>query len=107
MNSGVYVNRQGNEMPSLVEFDYYFFWSALTQTIRFYARYGDSRIWCAVTRTALEERAGSLTSLRPADLERVFEQNRQVIEQIAAHKILAGRFQGDGTILIRAVDLSP
>ncbi len=94
-------------MPSSVEFEYYFFWSGLTQTIRFYARYGDSRIRCGVTRTALEEWAGALKPLRPADLDRVFEQHRQEIEQIAADKIMAGRFQGDGTILIRSVDLSP
>jgi hypothetical protein len=94
-------------MPSSVEFEYCFFWSDLTQTVRFSARYRDRRIRCAVTRRALEERAGSLKPLRPANLESLFEQHRQEIERIAADKILAGRFQGDGTIVIRAVDLSP
>jgi uncharacterized protein DUF1488 len=94
-------------MPSSVKFDYYFYWSARTQTVRFYARHGEARIWCAVTRTALEERAGSPGPLRPVDLERVFEQHRQEIERIAADKILAGRFQGDGTVLVRTVDLNP
>jgi Protein of unknown function (DUF1488) len=45
-------------MPSSIKFGYYFYWSARTQTVRFYARHGEARIWCAVTRTALEERAG-------------------------------------------------
>ena len=94
-------------MASSLEFEYYFFWSGLTQTVRFYARHGDRRIRCAVTRMALEERAGALQPLRPTGLERVFEQHRQEIERIAADKILAHRFQGDGTIMIRAVDLSP
>jgi uncharacterized protein DUF1488 len=94
-------------MPSSVDFEHYFFWSDLTQTIRFSARHLDKRIRCGVTRMALEDRAGAPQSLRPADLERVFEQYRQEIERIAADKILAGSFQGDGTIVIRAVDISP
>jgi hypothetical protein len=93
-------------MPSSVEFEYCFFWSDLTQTIRFSARHRDRRIRCGVTRTALEDRAEALQPLRPADLERVFEQHRQEIERIATDKILAGRFQGDGTVLIRTADLS-
>jgi len=48
--------------------------SSSTQTIRFSARHWDRRIRCGVTRTALEDRAGALQPLRPADLERVFEQ---------------------------------
>jgi len=94
-------------MPSSVEFEYCSFWSDLTETIRFSARHRARRIRCGVTRMALEGRAGVLQPLRPADLERVFEQLRQEIERIAADKILAGLFQGDGTILIRAVDFSP
>src|SRR6266699_1022190 len=47
----------------LVEFEYYFFWSPLTQTVRFYARHGDSRIRCAVTRTSLEDLAQSRSPL--------------------------------------------
>ena len=94
-------------MPSSVEFEYHSFWSDLTQTIRFSARHRDRRIRCGVTRTALEDRAGALQPLRPADLERVFEQHRQQIERIVADKILARRFQADGTIPIRAVDLGP
>jgi len=90
-------------MPSSVEFEYHSFWSDLTQTIRFSARHRDRRIRCGVTRTALEDRAGALQPLRPADLERVFEQHRQQ----TADKMLAGRFQADGTIPIRAVDLGP
>jgi hypothetical protein len=93
-------------MPGSIKFEFYFFWSGLTQTVRFYARHQDSRIRCAVTRTALEERAGSLKLMPPADLERVFEQHRQEIERVAAEKIRARRFQGDGSVLIRAVDLS-
>jgi hypothetical protein len=93
-------------MSRSVEFQYYFFWSALTQTVRFYAHHGESRVRCAVTRIALEERAGSLTPLRPADLERAFEQYREEIERMAAEKILAGHFQGDGSVLVRAIDLS-
>src|ERR1700694_2809441 len=37
-----------SEVAISVEFEYYFFWSPLTQTVRFYARHGDSRIRCAV-----------------------------------------------------------
>jgi len=48
--------------------------SSSTQTIRFSARHRDRRIRCGVTRTALEDRTGALQPLRPADLERVFEQ---------------------------------
>jgi hypothetical protein len=91
----------------LVKFEYYFFWSPLTQTVRFYARHEDSRIRCAVTRTALEDLAQSSGPLHPRELERAFEEHRQAIERIAAEKILAGHFQGDGTILIRTVDLNP
>jgi hypothetical protein len=94
-------------MPSSIDFEHYFFWSDLTQTIRFSARHRDRRIRCGVTRRALEDRAGALQTLRPAELERVFEQHRQEIERIASDKILAGSFQGDGTIVIRAVDLRP
>src|SRR6266496_2488663 len=82
----------------LVEFEYYFFWSPLTQTVRFYARHGDSRIRCAVTRTSLEDLAQSSGPLHPRDLERAFEEHRQTIERIAAEKIRAGHFQGDGTV---------
>lgn len=92
-------------MPRSVEFEYYFFWSPLTQTIRFYAHHQDRRIRCAVSRAALEEFAGSLKPLRPADLERVFEQYRPEIERILTNKILAGQFQHDGSVLIRTVDL--
>ncbi len=46
----------------------------------------------------LEEMAGSLTTLRPADLERVFEQHRQEIEQVTAAKILQGHFQDDDVV---------
>jgi len=55
---------------------------------------------------ALEHLAGALQPLCPPDLGRVFEQHRQEIERIAADKILAGLFQGDGTIMVRAVDFS-
>ena len=41
-----------------------------------------------------------------ADLERIFEQHRQEIEQIAAEKILAGHFLEDNLLYVRAVDLS-
>jgi hypothetical protein len=95
------------EMPGSIDFEFYFFWSGLTQTVRFYARHEGSRIRCAVTRTALEHCAGSLKARPPADLERVFEQHRHEIERLAVDKILARRFQGDGSVLIRAVDLSP
>jgi hypothetical protein len=94
-------------MPSSVEFDSCFFWSDLTETIRFSARDRARRIRCGVTRMALEHLAGALQPLCPADLERVFEQHRQEIERIATDKILAGLFQGDGTIMVRAVDFSP
>ena len=94
-------------MPSSVDFEHYFFWSGLTQIIRFSARHRDRRIRCGVTRAALEDRAGALQPLRPVDLERVFEQHRQEIERIAAEKVLAELFQGDGTIVIRALDFSP
>ena len=90
-----------------LEFGYFFFWSPLTQTIKFSASYMDRQIRCAVSRAALEEMAGSLKPLRPADLERVFAQHRQEIDRVSADKILAGSFQGDGSVLIRAVDLSP
>jgi hypothetical protein len=93
-------------MPSSVGFEYYFFWSPLTQTIRFSARHQDRRIRCAVSRAALEDLAGSLMPLRPADLERVFEQYRPEIERILTNKILAGHFQHDGSVLIRTVDLN-
>jgi Protein of unknown function (DUF1488) len=90
-----------------VEFEYYFFWSLATQSIRFYAVDRGIRIGCTVTRTALEELVGSLEPLRPAELEGIFEQHRQAIEIIATRKIVAGQFQPDATILVRAVDLNP
>jgi len=89
-----------------LKFGYFFFWSWLTQSIRFSAFYMDRRIRCAVTRAALEELSGSLKPLRRADLERIFEQHRQEIEQIAAEKILAGHFLEDSLLYVRAVDLS-
>ena len=90
-----------------VDFEHYFYWSSLTQSIRFYAVDRGTRIRCAVTRTALQELAGSLELLQPADLERVFEQRRQAVEVVAARKLVAGQFQPDATILVRAVDLNP
>jgi uncharacterized protein DUF1488 len=89
-----------------LRFGHFFFWSSLTQTIKFSADYMDRRIRCAVTRTALEALSGSLKPLRPADLERIFEQHRPEIERIAAEKILAGHFLEDGLLYVRAVDLS-
>jgi hypothetical protein len=89
-----------------LKFGYFFFWSWLTQSIRFSAFYTDRRIRCAVTRAALEELSGSRKPLRRADLERIFEQHRQEIEQIAAEKILAGHFLEDSLLYVRAVDLT-
>ena len=91
----------------VVEFEHYFFWSSVTQSIRFYALYRGARIRCAVTRTALQELAGSLELLQPADLERIFEQRREAVEVIAARKLVARQFQPDATVLVRAVDLNP
>ena len=69
-----------------LRFGYFFFWSPLTQTIKFV-------VWIAQTSP-------------PNRPKRVFEQHRQEIERIAAEKILAG-LQGDGPVLVRVVDLSP
>src|SRR6266496_4378373 len=82
----------------LVEGGYYFFGSPLTQTVGWYAGRGGRRPRCAVTRTSLEDLAQSSGPLHSRDLERAFEEHRQTIERIAAEKIRAGHFQGDGTV---------
>ena len=64
------------------------------------------RIRCAVTGPALEDRVRA-HGLDAAGLERAFQEHRQAIERKASDKIRAGRFQADGTILIRTRDLNP
>ena len=93
-------------LVTVVGFEYYFFWSAYSQTIRFYARYKERRIRCAVTRAALEDRVGSRTPLPAAQLEKVFEEHRDTIHKIAGTKVLNSRFQQDGSVLIRTSDLN-
>src|SRR6266567_7957966 len=94
-------------MASSLEFEYYLFWSGLTQTVRFYARHGDRRIRCAVTRMALEERAGALQPLRPTGLERVFEQHRQEIERIAGTSLPRRRHDHDPSGRSQSMTTSP
>jgi Protein of unknown function (DUF1488) len=89
-----------------VDFERYFFWSAHTQTVRFFARCEDRRIRCAVTRTALEDTSRALNSFSPGQLEQLFEQYRQEVERVAEQKILAGRTQPDGTVIVRSIDLN-
>jgi hypothetical protein len=89
-----------------IEFEPDFKWDISTQTMKFYARHGRRRIRCAVTGPALEDRVRG-HGLDAAGLERAFREHRQDIERKASDKIRAGRFQADGTILIRTRDLNP
>jgi Protein of unknown function (DUF1488) len=85
-----------------IEFEPDFRWDISTQTMKFYARHGRRRIRCAVTGPALEDRVRA-HGLDAAGLERAFREHRQDIERKASDKIRTGRFQADGTILIRTV----
>ena len=89
-----------------IAFEPYFYWSPRSQTITFHACSADRRIRCAVTRTTLEDRAGTLMPFSAKRLEECFQQCREEIEEIAMKKIRASRFQPDGTVLIRTLDLT-
>jgi len=95
-----------NEVGMPIEFEPDFRWDISTQTMKFYARHGRRRIQCAVTGPALEDRVRA-HGLDAAGLERAFWEHRQDIERKASDKIRTGRFQADGTILIRTRDLNP
>ncbi len=95
-----------NEVGMPIEFEPDFRWDISTQTMKFYARHGRRRIRCAVTGPALEDRVRA-HGLDAAGLARAFQEHRQAIERKASDKIRAGRFQADGTILIRTRDLNP
>jgi hypothetical protein len=90
---------------SAIAFEPCFYWSAYAQTIRFYARYGQANA-SRCHRATLEDRAGTLVPFNPTQLERCFQQYREEIEDIAGKKIRTGRFQADGTVLIRTLDLT-
>src|SRR2546427_10157479 len=95
-----------SEVGMPIEFEPDFRWDISTQTMKFYARHGRRRIRCAVTGPALEDRVRA-HGLGAAGLERAFREHRQDIERKASDKIRTGRFQADGTILIRTRDLNP
>ncbi len=70
-------------------------------SVTFSAEADGQRIQCAITSEALCDRfGGNYHDPRPA-----FLRNRQSIEKIAAKLINEGRFEPDGTILIKTQDV--
>lgn len=70
-------------------------------SVIFSAEADGQHIKCATTSEALCDRfEGNYHDLRPA-----FLRNRQTIENIAAKLITEGRFEPDGTILIKTQDI--
>ena len=71
------------------------------QAVVFGGQDGKRRVQCAISREALDDhfRGDNRDKLE------VFRANRQIIEQEARRKYLAGRTEPDGSVLIRTGDL--
>jgi hypothetical protein len=75
-------------------------WNADRDIVKFHAMDGSKRILCAISRSALEDHFEN--GKTPLD---TFRSNRSKIEAIAGNLILRGRFEVDGSILIKTSDL--
>jgi hypothetical protein len=71
------------------------------QVVWFTAIVDGKRVECGVSIEALRHHFGAYHD----DLLPVFRANREKIEAVAAILIMQGRFQDDGTLLIRSADL--
>jgi hypothetical protein len=80
--------------PSVEAFD------ALTDCVSFPAKVGDVRIVCRVSWEALQDNFGG-QGLEPLT---AFTSSRFAVERKAAQLIERGRFEKDGSILIRSGD---
>jgi hypothetical protein len=69
--------------------------------VLFWAQDGEIRVRCAISREAIDDHFEGDNK----DKLEVFRANRQVIEQEARRKYLAGETEPDGSILIRTGDL--
>lgn len=69
--------------------------------VRFHAWAGDRKIVCRVSREAFEDDLGALHE----ELIDSFKIHQHTIEAKARELIQAGRFEANGTILIRSGDL--
>ena len=67
-------------------FDPDFWWDPVTQTVKFYAHYQGRKIYCAVSRPALED-VSQICGLAPEDMEYAFRAHRREIEDKASDKI--------------------
>jgi hypothetical protein len=87
-----------------VTFESEFWWDPASQTVKFYAHFEGQKIHCAVSRPALETFA-ALGGMTGPELERLFGEHRQNLEERAAEKIRNHRFDNGNKILIKAADL--
>ena len=72
------------------------------ETVVFWGQDGETRVHCAIRREALDDYFKGNNE----DKLEVFKANRQVIEEAARKKYLAGAIEPDGSVLIRTLDLA-
>jgi hypothetical protein len=72
------------------------------ETVLFWGQDGETRVHCAISREALDDYFKGTNE----DKLEVFKANRQVIEEAARKKYLAGAIEPDGSVLIRTLDLA-
>jgi hypothetical protein len=75
-------------------------WDGEHQVVTFPAQVNGTRVRCAISREALEDHLGA-NNIEPLN---AFRTNRQRIEAKAEQLIGRGRFERDGSILIRTAD---
>jgi hypothetical protein len=80
-------------------------WYPANRSVLFDASLANADGWitCAISSDALRDRFGA-TSGEQGDLIAAFRRNRQAIEKTAEELIKAGRYEADGSILIRRED---
>lgn len=76
-------------------------YDGVRDVVLFWGQDGSKRVRCAISREALDDH------YKPErkDKLKVFEANRNAIEQEARRKYLAGTLEPDGSILIKTADI--
>jgi hypothetical protein len=72
------------------------------EVVLFYGQDGKTRVWCAISREALDDDFAA----DGQDKVRVFQKNRDVIQEWAQQKYAAGDTEPDGSILIHTGELA-
>ena len=71
------------------------------EVVVFWGQDGEKRVRCEISQEALDDHFGG----DGKDKVEVFMANRREIEELARRKYLAGKTEGDGSVLIRTVEL--